>query len=248
MLRIPKSTNNVDGLISPSSYGARAFFLVHPPIMNWLQQTFSSSSHLSTYLPLHSNEPDSKPPLRLTIWRRYRLAFIGIFFTLTGMITLLFIFEAPSQLFHTSRVRFRDKPSLETETRLHHQSHDATLFSSALATSLTPRRNVSSSRWSPISIPTCTPDTAPYYAPCLAQRLKEAIYGEELLYPNFRLREPIFAPTRFKHDKQEWRKLIGGIRDRAHWCKEDGWICYSGQSGQNISSFDYGRWSPVITP
>ncbi|KAI0781890.1 hypothetical protein C8Q75DRAFT_728354 [Abortiporus biennis] len=150
------------------------------------------------------------------------------------MITLLFIFEAPSQLFHTSRVRFRDKSSLETETRLQHQYHDDTLFPSALATSLTPRRNISSSRWSPVSISTCTPDTAPYYAPCLAQRLKGAIYGEELLYPNFRLREPIFAPTRVEHDRQEWRKLIGGIRDRAHWCKEDGWICYSGQSGQNI--------------
>ncbi|VDC04716.1 unnamed protein product [Peniophora sp. CBMAI 1063] len=60
------------------------------------------------------------------------------------------------------------------------------------------------------------------------------MYGEELVYPDFRLRTPIFAPSRQRDDEQAWNALLNDIRERASRCAEDGWVCYRGQHGQNI--------------
>ncbi|KAI0084403.1 hypothetical protein BDY19DRAFT_898587 [Irpex rosettiformis] len=92
---------------------------------------------------------------------------------------------------------------------------------------------MASTRWSPATITTCEPTTQPYYAPCIAERTYGAIKGEELVYPDFQLREPIFAPSRLENDREEWRTFVEGIRERAARCSDE-WYCYRGQHGQNI--------------
>lgn len=90
-----------------------------------------------------------------------------------------------------------------------------------------------STRWAPAVISRCDRNTPSYYAPCVAKQTHNAVYGEELIYPDFGLREPVFAKTR-PEDGQAWRSLVDGIRDRAAWCSHEGWVCYRGQTGQNI--------------
>lgn len=79
------------------------------------------------------------------------------------------------------------------------------------------------------------PGAGDWYAPCLAERLnaqhgKQAIaYAEQLIYPDFAVREPIFLdeklhPKGGARDRDRWRTLARTINERAI-CK-DGWMEY----------------------
>ncbi|KAI0367618.1 hypothetical protein BV20DRAFT_552485 [Pilatotrama ljubarskyi] len=107
------------------------------------------------------------------------------------------------------------------------------LLASSLSTFLSHNQDLASRHWAPVSISACEPGTPSFFAPCLAQRREGALFGEELVYPDFRLREPVFAQSR-SENAGEWRKLLPDIRGRAAWCEESGWVCYRGQTGQNI--------------
>ncbi|KAJ7092309.1 hypothetical protein B0H15DRAFT_777465 [Mycena belliarum] len=88
------------------------------------------------------------------------------------------------------------------------------------------------SAWAPLSLSSCGDATPAHYAPCLAQRLKNVVHAEELLYPDFELREPHFA--REEH-RRRWRAFVQSdpdFGDRAVFNK--GWVKYRGQSGQNF--------------
>ncbi len=93
----------------------------------------------------------------------------------------------------------------------------------------------SSSRWAPTIITDCTPNTQHYYAPCIADRTYGAVSGQELIYPDFQLREPIFAQSRLEEDQRQWLTFAEGIRERSARCSDE-WYCYRGQHGQNIVS------------
>ena len=54
-----------------------------------------------------------------------------------------------------------------------------------------------------------------YYASRITNREE---YGEQLVCPNFHLREPIFTPSRSEHDGEEWGKLVNGIQERGARC------------------------------
>ncbi|KAI0649538.1 hypothetical protein C8Q79DRAFT_519183 [Trametes meyenii] len=108
------------------------------------------------------------------------------------------------------------------------------LLSAALPVLVASGAELPSTRWAPVSISTCQPGMHPYLAPCLAQRREGAIYGEELVYPDFRLRQPFFSRTRVENDTLEWWKLVDGIRERGSRCSDKEWVCYRGQNGQNL--------------
>lgn len=103
-----------------------------------------------------------------------------------------------------------------------------------------------STRWSPVALSTCDSNTPTYYAPCLAERVQGAVYGEELVYPDFRLREPVFASTREEENASTWRGLADGIKERGVACREAGWICYRGQHGQNVVSVSLSRSLSIV--
>ncbi len=109
-------------------------------------------------------------------------------------------------------------------------------LANALPTFLSGNPDLASRQWAPASLNTCPPGTPPYLAPCLAQRREGAVYGEELIYPDFRLHEPLFAPSRADGDRSEWRSKLDGIMERAAFCKDKRWVCYKGQTGQNVVS------------
>lgn len=96
-----------------------------------------------------------------------------------------------------------------------------------------PLSATTSTRWTPAVLTTCEPTTQRYYAPCIAERTRGAVKGEELVYPDFQLREPIFAPSRLQNDRSQWHAFTEGIRERAARCSDE-WYCYRGQHGQNI--------------
>ncbi|KAJ7104557.1 hypothetical protein C8R43DRAFT_906944 [Mycena crocata] len=90
----------------------------------------------------------------------------------------------------------------------------------------------SSRTWIPLSLSVCTFSMPSYYAPCLADTLSNVVYAEELVYPDFDIREPYFA--REDH-RQIWRRFAESdpeFRDRGSPNK--GWVNYKGQSGQNF--------------
>ncbi|EJD38873.1 hypothetical protein AURDEDRAFT_91769 [Auricularia subglabra TFB-10046 SS5] len=107
-------------------------------------------------------------------------------------------------------------------------------FSTALALYTAQHQNAPSSRWAPMVLSSCTPNMHPYHAPCMAATHPKVAYGEELVYPDFRIREPVFAPLRFASDRPEWQALLNKVRDRTALCPDDQWACYRGISGQNI--------------
>ncbi|KAJ6558643.1 hypothetical protein B0H10DRAFT_1967288 [Mycena sp. CBHHK59/15] len=86
-----------------------------------------------------------------------------------------------------------------------------------------------------------------YYAPCVAQNLSNVLYAEELIYPDFELREPYFAK---EAHRERWRKSTADISERA--VLNSGWMIYKGQSGQNFvfsnvkynQRFGFDSWSP----
>jgi hypothetical protein len=116
-------------------------------------------------------------------------------------------------------------------------SNDSHLFSapmdSLLALSVANNTAAPSVRWAPATISECKQNTPQYFAPCAASRTPGAVYGEELIYPDFRLRQPIFAPSRAANDTAAWWRLVDGIAERGARCDKE-WVCYRGQTGQNI--------------
>ncbi|KAJ6608290.1 hypothetical protein B0H10DRAFT_2068320 [Mycena sp. CBHHK59/15] len=101
--------------------------------------------------------------------------------------------------------------------------------------------------WTPLSLSRCDFGMPAYYAPCVARTLGNVVYAEELLYPDFEIREPYFA--REEH-RERWRDAVSAIKDRG--VLNSGWVQYKGQSGQNFvfknvtytRSFSFDSWSP----
>ncbi|EIW58394.1 uncharacterized protein TRAVEDRAFT_58667 [Trametes versicolor FP-101664 SS1] len=131
-----------------------------------------------------------------------------------------------------TRWTYRLSPSSSSETTS--QLAASQRLADALPSFLTSSPNFASRQWAPASLNTCPPGTPSYLAPCLAQRREGAVYGEELIYPDFRLHEPLFAPSRADGDRPEWRRKLDGIMERASFCKDKRWVCYRGQTGQNV--------------
>ncbi|KAJ7065062.1 hypothetical protein C8F01DRAFT_1021907 [Mycena amicta] len=86
--------------------------------------------------------------------------------------------------------------------------------------------------WTPLSLSSCLFGMPKHYAPCFAQQLDNVVYAEELLYPDFELRQPYFPTI---HQRDLWRKFTQTnleFQDRASLHGE--WVSYKGQSGQNF--------------
>lgn len=135
------------------------------------------------------------------------------------------------------------------------------LLRNALAISAPPRNVALSVRWIPTSLTyvvlcqswnhrapgadtfpspypnrECVPDVTPlHFAPCVAA-LQQGLtaFGEELLYPDFKLREPLWSGQRGSFDRERWLETVRGISERGVYTKEGGWIAYRGQHGQNL--------------
>ncbi|KAJ7135869.1 hypothetical protein C8R44DRAFT_662094 [Mycena epipterygia] len=100
--------------------------------------------------------------------------------------------------------------------------------------------------WTPLSLSRCQFGMPTHYAPCVARTLSNVAYAEELVYPDFEIREPYFAK---EEHRERWRKASSEITERG--VLDSGWMAYRGQSGQNFvfndvkytwSQFD--SWSP----
>ncbi|KAF7319095.1 hypothetical protein HMN09_00245800 [Mycena chlorophos] len=117
------------------------------------------------------------------------------------------------------------------------------------ATALEDRTSPSSpsSLWAPFSLSTCVFGMPRHWAPCFAQRLANVLYAEELVYPDFQLREPYFPNNQ---QREVWRKFAqtdSEYRDRASL--KEGWATYKGQHGQNFVFHDVSyklRFGPDI--
>ncbi|KAJ6584386.1 hypothetical protein B0H19DRAFT_1206321 [Mycena capillaripes] len=95
--------------------------------------------------------------------------------------------------------------------------------------------------WTPLSLSVCSFGMPTYYGPCVAQTLANVEYAEELLYPDFELREPYFAQ---EEHRQRWRSYTQSdpeFKDRG--ALYSGWMRYKGQSGQNFGTFAPDSWS-----
>ncbi|KAK7001820.1 hypothetical protein R3P38DRAFT_3044665 [Favolaschia claudopus] len=124
-------------------------------------------------------------------------------------------------------------------------------YSDALKLSLTSSTPKLSDPWAPLSLSRCLFGMPSYYAPCAARRMPDVEYAEELIYPDFEIREPYFA--RSEH-RLKWRTFAQTCPDyipRAT-ALESGWVQYRGQSGQNFVfhnvkysvNFGLDSWSP----
>ncbi|KAJ6473971.1 hypothetical protein C8R47DRAFT_1076414 [Mycena vitilis] len=85
------------------------------------------------------------------------------------------------------------------------------------------------SPWIPLSLSTCSFGMPSYYAPCVAKTLANVEYAEELIYPDFAIREPYFA---HEEQRKTWRSFVQSDLDRGSL--GSGWLTYKGQSGQNF--------------
>jgi hypothetical protein len=84
----------------------------------------------------------------------------------------------------------------------------------------------------PLSLSECNFGVPSHYAPCVARTLdNNVVYAEELLYPDFEIREPYFAK---EEHRRRWREAASqeGMRERG--VLMSGWMSYKGQSGQNF--------------
>ena len=181
-------------------------------------------------------QPSNETPYLLA-WSRWRK---GRFSTVSIIIPLLLILATLSL---ATRIYILH-PQHHDTLSLHPDSDDSTLPPHPHHQPAT-HNNTSplppSTRWTPTILTTCTPGlTQRYYAPYIALRTPGAIKGEELIYPDFRLREPVYARSRREGDGKLWREFVKGIGERAGRCggSEEGeegvWYCYRGQHGQNI--------------
>ncbi|KAJ7752477.1 hypothetical protein DFH07DRAFT_825484 [Mycena maculata] len=139
-------------------------------------------------------------------------------------------------------VAYKGLPHSITPALLRH----STPFSEYLRLS-TPERGLATP-WTPLSLSVCQFGTPTHYAPCLAQNLNNVAYAEELLYPDFEIREPYFAK---EEHRERWQKATSDINERG--VLQSGWMAYKGQSGQNFvfnnvkytwSSSNFDTWSP----
>ncbi|KAJ7477971.1 hypothetical protein B0H11DRAFT_2028904 [Mycena galericulata] len=105
-----------------------------------------------------------------------------------------------------------------------------------------------SAPWAPMSLARCEFGMPGHYAPCVAEHLSNVAYAEELLYPDFQIREPYFVK---EEHRNKWRQATLEITDRAVF--DSGWMVYKGQTGQNFvfndvqytwSSSHFDTWSP----
>lgn len=82
----------------------------------------------------------------------------------------------------------------------------------------------------------CEDITPFHWAPCVAARKQGLnVFGEELLYPDFKLREPRWVGRQGESDRQLWFETVSTIAERGVPAKEGGWISYRGQHGQNLA-------------
>lgn len=201
----------------------------------------SFSFHRRTYkLPNDLEEqppsPPNETPYLPAVWFWRRKGVKGRLSTVSIIISLLLLLVTLS---------------LATRIYILHPRHHDTLplrlqpsnspLPSTTHNPISPPPPPSSARWTPTILTTCTPGlTQPYYAPCIALRTPGAIKGEELIYPDFQLREPVYARSRREGDRKLWREFVKGIGERAGRCggseegEEGKWYCYRGQHGQNI--------------
>jgi hypothetical protein len=81
----------------------------------------------------------------------------------------------------------------------------------------------------------CTPDMPRHYAPCLVGSASDphVAYAEELIYPDFSLREPHFLS---EEHAAFWRSTVTGPGDYLleRFTLWHGRAYYTGQRGQNI--------------
>ncbi|KAJ7736291.1 hypothetical protein B0H16DRAFT_122446 [Mycena metata] len=104
-----------------------------------------------------------------------------------------------------------------------------TSFSDALRLSALDHPNNS---WIPLALSSCVFGMPTHYAPCAARTLPNLLYAEELIYPDFELREPYFAK---EEHRQRWRAYAGSdVEFRQRAALNNGWVSYKGQAGQNI--------------
>ncbi|KAJ6590699.1 hypothetical protein DFH09DRAFT_1026851 [Mycena vulgaris] len=105
-----------------------------------------------------------------------------------------------------------------------------------------------STHWTPLSLSRCDFGMPPHYAPCIAQTLNNVAYAEELLYPDFEIREPYFAK---EEHRERWQRASLDVKERG--VLDSGWMGYKGQTGQNFvfndvkytwSSYHFDTWSP----
>ncbi|KAJ7846887.1 hypothetical protein B0H14DRAFT_3086249 [Mycena olivaceomarginata] len=102
----------------------------------------------------------------------------------------------------------------------------------------------------PLSLSTCLFGMPAYYAPCAAQKLQNVEYAEELVYPDFEIREPYFAQ---EEHRTKWRTFTQTAEDFDRASLHLGWMQYKGQSGQNLvfcnvrytPTFVADSWSPL---
>ncbi|KAH9851844.1 hypothetical protein C2E23DRAFT_732108 [Lenzites betulinus] len=180
------------------------------------------------------SEPRQPSPLSL---RKHSRSLFILFTLLLGSIVCL-IFVLLGLDAHWDR-RFSSLllPSPATNSnstsRAQPRLHDQRRLAASLPTFLATHIDSPSTHWAPASMNSCPPGTPSYLAPCLARRREGAVYGEELLYPDFRIRVPLFAPNR-TDDSPAWRRLLSAIAERAAFCGDGEWACYRGQTGQNI--------------
>ncbi|KAJ7189111.1 hypothetical protein C8R46DRAFT_1244637 [Mycena filopes] len=131
-------------------------------------------------------------------------------------------------------------------------SNSRPVFNGSLANALRLSTQKHPNIWTPLPLSTCVFGMPAHYAPCVAQTLPNIVHAEELIYPDFELREPHFPE---EEHRQRWRKYAQSdpeFLDRAA-PNAAGWVSYKGQSGQNFvfqhvkyktGSFGTDTWAP----
>lgn len=115
-----------------------------------------------------------------------RLQFF-VLFGLTANILILFVLYVNLPLF----ARFLPARFLVSEKPREQPARPP--YSQLLFLSTSNSSVGSSDPWTPLSLSNCTFGTPSYYAPCVAEHLDGVLYAEELVYPDFEIREPYFA-------------------------------------------------------
>jgi hypothetical protein len=110
------------------------------------------------------------------------------------------------------------------------------VYASAFEEDTLRHRGFPSGVFTPMVVRDCTHLTPAWFAPCVALRtpIADRVYGEELVYPDFGLPEPLFAQP---EHAERWRAGLGSIADRA--VLANGFVMYKSQHGQN---FVRSRW------
>ena len=89
-------------------------------------------------------------------------------------------------------------------------------------------------KYAPMRMHECTPSMPKHYAPCLALELRNAVAGEELIYPSFTITEPIFAVSRSNDSGNWWDMAEDMLADRAYRRGKN--LIYDEKHGQIIVS------------